>query len=72
MPRGIRKRGQFKFTIWFAGGARMEWESRRTQTDAEIAAAIRRYLVPVAERLEESASVNAGATPLEMGATESA
>jgi hypothetical protein len=72
MPRGTPKRGQFKFTIWFAGGSRVEWESRRSQTDAEIASAIRRYLLPVAERIEAVEAVNAGATPSAEGVTESA
>ena len=54
MPRGQRKRGEFDFTIWFEDGARLQWRSTRQQTDLEIAEAIRRYLVPVAERLKPS------------------
>lgn len=55
MPRGQRKKGAFAFAIWFQDGARISWESlaTRPQTDAEIASAIRRYLVPIAERLEQ-------------------
>lgn len=52
MPRGRRKRGAFDFIIWFEDGARLEWKSWSTATDKEIADAIRRYLVPVAERIE--------------------
>ncbi len=63
MPRGKRKRGAFEFTVWFQDGARIQWASvnTRQQTDAEIAAAIRRYLVPLADRLELRAL--AGADP---------
>lgn len=60
MPRGIRKHGEFDFTIWFADGARIQWKSIRSQTDAEIAAAIRRYLLPVAERLEKKPATSKG------------
>ena len=56
MPRGQRKRGEFEFTIWFADGARIQWKSTRTQTDADIAAAIREYLLPIAERLDRPES----------------
>ena len=61
MPRGTPKRGAFEFKIWFANGSRIEWASNnnRAQTDAEIAAAIRRYLLPVAERIESRPAVDA-------------
>lgn len=59
MPRGKPKRGEFQFIVWFQDGARIEWGSTRQQTDAEIAAAIRRYLVPVMERLESGTTTDA-------------
>jgi hypothetical protein len=54
MPRGKRKPSGFNFTVRLESGVRLEWYSTDTHpsTDAEIAAAIRRYLVPLAERLE--------------------
>ena len=57
MPRGTPKRGEFDFTIWFADGSRIQWKSSRTQTNGDIAAAIRRYLVPLAERLAPTPEV---------------
>lgn len=51
MPK--RKSGEFDFTIWFEDGSRCQWKSRRpTGTNADVANAIRRYLVPFMERYE--------------------
>jgi hypothetical protein len=52
MAKGQRKRGEFDFTIWFEDGSRVQWQSNRSQTNADLALVIRKYLVPVAERLE--------------------
>ena len=58
-PRGTRKRGEFDFTIWLEDGARLNWKSSRAQTNIDIAATIRRYLLPVAARLESHPEHNA-------------
>lgn len=50
MPRGTRKRGEFDFTIWYEDGSRVQWKSTRSQSNEDIADAIRRYLLPVANR----------------------
>ncbi len=63
MPRGKPKRGEFAFTIWYADGSRVKWRSIRQQTDAEIAQAIRRYLVPVMERLEKQSAPSQRESP---------
>lgn len=49
MPRGKRKRGAFDCQIWFEDGARFRLTSHgdRVQSNAEIAAAIRKNLLPL-------------------------
>jgi hypothetical protein len=69
MPRGQRKRGEFLFVVWFEDGARIEWKSSRPQRDADIAAAIREYLVPMIAILEQPETPDAvdphvGSTPV--------
>lgn len=61
MPRGKPKASGFDFTIRYASGARVQWTSfsERPCTDAEIAAAIRRYLFPIVERIESAQSADA-------------
>jgi len=59
MPRGTPKRGEFDFVIWLEDGSRIQWKSHKPHTDTEIAAVIRKYLVPVAERLEQRTVVAA-------------
>lgn len=59
MAKRARKRGMCDFTIWFADGSRAEWSSLKPGTNADIAGAIRRYLVPFMERYEEPPSVAA-------------
>jgi hypothetical protein len=59
MPKGYRKRGEFEFTIWFEDGAKLQWKSMRSLSDRDTAAAIRRYLLPVAERIESRPSADA-------------
>jgi hypothetical protein len=59
MPRGQRKHGEFDFTIWFEDGARIQWKSTRSQTDKDIAEAIRTYLFPLVESIESPVSADA-------------
>lgn len=55
MPK--RKMGEFDFTIWFDDGSRAQWKSRAAGTNADVAKAIRRYLVPFMERYIDPAEL---------------
>ena len=61
MTRGKHKLSGFHFQLRLKDGSRMEWDSHpdRSCTDAEIAAAIRRYLYPFVERIESAQSNDA-------------
>lgn len=65
MPRGKPKRGEFEFTIWLENGGRAQWRSTRSGTDADTVAAIRRYLLPIVERLEATAKADCAVDPVD-------
>jgi hypothetical protein len=41
MPRGVKKRGQYRFKVWFPGGGNVEvWSDQDKQPDQFVAHAL--------------------------------
>lgn len=59
MPRGQRKRGEFDFIVWLDDGARIQFKTTKSVGNSGIADEIRRYLVPLMQRIEEAQTVGA-------------